>query len=376
MADRALNTADTGYFTRQLVYMLSPVEAAAKRGGNCGTKRTVTFKLTNDLIDRLDGRFHIKGTKLLEFSKDDFKSGDMINLRTPIYCESKKICNICYGRLLDRHKSPYIGIMAGSKIGERGTQLIMRTFHTGGAATIAIADILDDILENDPLLNANKNQLKAYLEQTDTILYTKKPLQIRVGLDGYRKGDNLMFGDEGVELNHLVAQAEFDDLIFSMALDYAIILKGDYETKDNSLIFTYNPNEPVLDVPTKAVEIKEQVNYIKRLLGGKMVYKDPSHLLMKIFKVYGPVSDLDLVHLEVMASQVLRDKSNPAIPARLARNWNPVMANVKENVFSTSFLQGAAFENMGKAIQVGLTEAPEFEQLTVFERIITGEEIK
>jgi hypothetical protein len=185
-----------------------------------------------------------------------------------------------------------------------------------------------------------------------------------------------MYGEEGVELNHLVAQAEFDDLIFSMALDYAVILKGDYVTKDNSLIFTYNPNEPVLDVPTKAVEIKEQVNYIKRLLGGKMVYKDPSHLLMKIFKVYGPVSDLDLVHLEVMASQVLRDKSNPAIPARLAKTWNPIMANVKENVFSTSFIQGAAFENIGKAIQVGLTEAPEFEQPTVFERIITGEEIK
>jgi hypothetical protein len=78
--------------------------------------------------------------------------------------------------------------------------------------------------------------------------------------------------------------------------------------------------------------------------------------------------------MEVMASQVLRDRKNSAIPARLGKTWDPVMVNIKENVFSTSFVQGAAFENIGKAIQVGLTESPEFDQPTLFERIITGEE--
>jgi hypothetical protein len=135
-----------------------------------------------------------------------------------------------------------------------------------------------------------------------------------------------------------------------------------------------------MEAPITTVEIKEQVNYIKRLLGGKMIYKDPSHLLMKIFKVYGPpVSDLDLVHMEVMASQVLRDKPNPAIPARLGKTWNPAMANVKENVFSTSFLQGLAFENVGKAIQVGLSDTPDLSMLggdeTIFEKILKGEKL-
>ncbi len=182
---------------------------------------------------------------------------------------------------------------------------------------------------------------------------------------------------DGVWFNHLVAQVEFRDLIFSMALDYAVVLKGDnYEKTKESLVFTYPANEPIMEVPTTAVEIKEQVNYIKRLLGGKMVYKDPSHLLMKIFKVYGPpVSNLDLVHMEVMASQVLRDKSNASIPARLGKTWNPTMANVKENVFSTSFLQGMAFENVSKAIQVGLVDTPELGQETIFEKILTGEKL-
>ncbi len=379
MADRALNTADTGYFTRQLVYLLAPVHAHPKIGGNCGTKRTVTFKLSRDLIDRLEGRYYVKGSKLEVFKAADFKPGDIIDLRTPIFCESKEVCYTCYGKLLARHKTPYIGILAGSKIGERGTQLIMRTFHTGGAATIAKTDVLGDILENDPLLDMNKQQLGSYLEQTDTILYTKKPLHIKIDLSGYENNDTVQFPKEsdskfdGVWLNHLVAHVEYDNLIFSMALDYAIVMKGDYQKVGKTLAFNYKANEPVLEVPTTAVEIKEQVNYIKRLLGGKMVYKDPSHLLMKIFKVYGPVSDLDLVHMEVMASQVLRDRSNPSIPARLGRKWDPVMANVKENVFSTSFVQGAAFENIGKAIQVGLTEAPEFDQPTIFENLISGE---
>jgi hypothetical protein len=156
------------------------------------------------------------------------------------------------------------------------------------------------------------------------------------------------------------------------------VLKGDdfIKTKE-SLVFTYPANTPILEVPTVPVEIKAQVIYIKRLLGGKITYKDPSHLLMKIFKVYGPpTSDLDLVHMEVMTSQVLRDKSNPSIPARLGKTWNPAMANVKENVFSTSFLQGLAFENVGKVIQLGLTDTPEFGQASIFEKILKGEQLQ
>ncbi|GAG86023.1 unnamed protein product, partial [marine sediment metagenome] len=226
MADRALNTADTGYFTRQLVYMLSPVEASPTLK-DCKTKRTVSFKLSNKLIGKLDGRYYIKGTQLIKFEQKDFKAGDNINLRTPIYCESPKMCHTCYGDLLKRHRSPYIGVIAGSKIGERGTQLIMRTFHTGGAATISVANVLEDILENDPLLRMNKSQLTSYVEQTDTILYSKQPVKITVNLDGYRKNDNIVYPNsskseyDGVWFNHLVAQVEFRDLIFTMALDYA-----------------------------------------------------------------------------------------------------------------------------------------------------------
>jgi DNA-directed RNA polymerase subunit beta' len=155
MVDRALNTAVTGYFTRKLVYLLNSVEASPSVK-DCKTKRTITIRLTSDYIKRLSGRYIIKLGKPTLFKPQNFKVGDVIDLRTPIYCVSEKICHTCYGELLKRHKTPNVGVLAGSSIGERGTQLIMRTFHTGGAATAARHDLFQDIIDNDPLVNLEK----------------------------------------------------------------------------------------------------------------------------------------------------------------------------------------------------------------------------
>ena len=155
MADRALNTADTGYFTRQLVYLLNSVEVDPVLK-DCKTKRTINLRLDKKLIKRLHGRYIVVGNKIILFNPNDFKPGQSIQLRTPIYCESKKICHTCYGELIKRIKSPYVGVIAGASIGERGTQLIMRTFHTGGAATLAQHDVLQEIIDNDPLASLEK----------------------------------------------------------------------------------------------------------------------------------------------------------------------------------------------------------------------------
>ena len=155
MADRALNTADTGYFTRQLVYLLNSVEVDPVLK-DCKTKRTIDLRLDKDMITRLSGRNIVVGGKVVPFNPNDFKIGQSIQLRTPIYCESPKICHTCYGELIKKIKTPYVGVLAGASIGERGTQLIMRTFHTGGAATLSKHDILQEIIDNDPLANLEK----------------------------------------------------------------------------------------------------------------------------------------------------------------------------------------------------------------------------
>jgi hypothetical protein len=146
--------------------------------------------------------------------------------------------------------------------------------------------------------------------------------------------------------------------------------------ENERIILKYLKEDIILTIPFTTVEIKEQVNYVKRLLGGREMYKDPAHLIKKIFKVYGgKISDLDLVHLEIMASQVLRDKKDHSMPARLGRTWDPVMANIKTDVFNTSFIQGLAFENVGKAIDTGLTTSKETDP-SILEKVVTGELVR
>jgi len=369
MADRALNTAETGYFARQLIYLLSPVELHPSLR-DCGTDRTITLRLTNDLVKRLTGRIVKYGDKLTEFDPEKFKVGMTINLRTPIYCRSAKICHVCYGKLLLRHRSPYVGVLAGCSIGERSTQIIMRTFHTGGAASFAQHDILKDIFENDPLINVD---LKKYLVQTENLLTATKQCTLTINLSEYKVGTNLQIQDDHVWLENLISKIEFEDTMFNLILDYPVeVKKINFEENKEYLKFKFNPNDTILEIPLSTVEIKEQVSYIKRLLGGKVIYTDPSHLLLKVMKVYAPISNLDLVHFEILVSQVLRDRKNRALPARLGKTWDPVMMNIKQDVFESGFVQALAFENINKAIEVGLISGDDL-GTSVLGKLITGE---
>jgi DNA-directed RNA polymerase subunit beta' len=153
--DRVINTADTGYMSRKLAYLLNTVELD-RQVKDCKTKRTLDVKLDDILIQRFTGRYVIKKGKLMLFEDAKFKVGDIASFRTPIYCESEKICHTCYGKLLERHQTPYVGILAAQIIGERGTQLIMKTFHTGGAVSLIKRDMLEDIINNDPMSGLEK----------------------------------------------------------------------------------------------------------------------------------------------------------------------------------------------------------------------------
>lgn len=147
--DRVLNTADTGYTSRQLIYLLNSVELDWFLK-DCKTQNYLELKLTSDIMKRLTGRYVIEKGHVELFDKTKYKIGDMIKLRSPVFCKSLKMCHTCYGKLLERHKTPYIGIISAQTIGERGTQLIMRSIHTGGTVKVQVKKILSDIAENDP----------------------------------------------------------------------------------------------------------------------------------------------------------------------------------------------------------------------------------
>ncbi|HBO12901.1 MAG TPA: DNA-directed RNA polymerase subunit beta', partial [Halieaceae bacterium] len=165
LADTALKTANSGYLTRRLVDVAQDLVVTEE---DCGTDRGLLMTpvidggdIIESLGDRVLGRIVARdvirpgtedeiavtaGTMLDELwiRRLEEMGIDEVEVRSPITCETRHgICSACYGRDLARgHKvnnGEAIGVVAAQSIGEPGTQLTMRTFHIGGAASRATA---------------------------------------------------------------------------------------------------------------------------------------------------------------------------------------------------------------------------------------------
>jgi len=159
LADTALKTADAGYLTRRLVDVAQDVVI---NGVDCGTLRglnTLALKENEEVIESLFDRI-VGRTALLDIvhpltGEVIVKEGDMIleaaaavieespiesvEIRSVLTCEMRRgVCAKCYGRSLTNNRPAQygdaVGIVAAQSIGEPGTQLTLRTFHTGGTA--------------------------------------------------------------------------------------------------------------------------------------------------------------------------------------------------------------------------------------------------
>ncbi|HEX6472513.1 MAG TPA: DNA-directed RNA polymerase subunit beta' [Streptosporangiaceae bacterium] len=161
LADTALRTADSGYLTRRLVDVAQDVIV---REEDCGTDRTIPFRLgdrnaegvlvkssvaENSLIGRTVAEdVEVDGTVIVPAGSDLNDTVisrlveaevEEVRTRSALVCEAKiGVCAACYGRSLATGKrvdvGEAVGIIAAQSIGEPGTQLTMRTFHTGGVA--------------------------------------------------------------------------------------------------------------------------------------------------------------------------------------------------------------------------------------------------
>lgn len=164
LADTALKTANSGYLTRRLVDVAQDLVITEV---DCGTSQGITMTplieggdVVEPLHERVLGRVTAQdihdpksdkvlvpaGTLLDErlVAKIEEATVDQVLVRSPITCESLQgICSYCYGRDLARgHRANIgeaVGVIAAQSIGEPGTQLTMRTFHIGGAASRATA---------------------------------------------------------------------------------------------------------------------------------------------------------------------------------------------------------------------------------------------
>jgi hypothetical protein len=223
-------------------------------------------------------------------------------------------------------------------------------------------------------------KISKYLQQVDSDLMAMQPCVITIGLSDYRMNDNIQIKESEniIWVNSLLSKIEYNDIVFSLILDYPVELqlKKMEHIKKEKIILKYEKGDIILNVPFSTVEIKQQVSFGERLISGKEIYKSPEHILKRLMDVYGKgMSDLDLVHFEVLTSQVIRDRTDATIPARLGKKWDPTMMNIKQIVFNVGFIQGLQFENVRKAIDTGLTTSKDLPP-SVMEKLMTGELIE
>lgn len=146
LIDSSRNTSISGYLTRRLIYLISNIELSDTEW-DCGSKHYVKINVDEDYIKMFMYRcIKLDPNDEQEYiiTKDNYKSfvGRDLYMRSPLKCQCKngKICHKCYGYLFKKHNSRQIGYIAAQSIGERASQLTLRTKHTSGATNISLPD--------------------------------------------------------------------------------------------------------------------------------------------------------------------------------------------------------------------------------------------
>jgi DNA-directed RNA polymerase subunit beta' len=210
LADTALKTANSGYLTRRLVDVTQDLVITIS---DCGTTQGYAMKalveggeVIEPLRERILGRVAAvdivnpdtqetavsAGTLLDEDMVDyiDQIGVDEVRVRTPLTCETRHgLCAHCYGRDLGRgslvNVGEAVGVIAAQSIGEPGTQLTMRTFHIGGAAS------------RNAMANSVETKSAGVVRFANTIRYVTNPKGERVAIS--RSGEIVIYGDNDRE---------------------------------------------------------------------------------------------------------------------------------------------------------------------------------
>ena len=191
LADTALRTADSGYLTRRLIDVAQDVVVTEE---DCGTTVGIWVQAESELgmlapfQERILGRWaaasvahQTTGEIILEASQEIDEENakaladagvDKVYVRSPLACQTRRgICRSCYGRGLTTGRlvemGEAVGIVAAQSIGEPGTQLTMRTFHTGGVVGL---DITSGLPRVEELFEARIPKGQAIISEIDGLI--------------------------------------------------------------------------------------------------------------------------------------------------------------------------------------------------------------
>ena len=363
MADTALKTADSGYMTRRLVdvaqeVIVDEVDCGDTRGIviECGDDPKKLEENKKEFIERIDGRYVMEdvldgeGNVIIE--KDTMCSLEQakaiaaagvkkVRIRSILMCKSPRgVCSKCYGKNMASGNSvklgEAVGIIAAQSIGEPGTQLTMRTFHTGGVALSG--DITNGLPRVEELFEARRPKgqaLVADIAGTVAIDDAKKTLTITPA-SGDKVEYKLVFGQRlKVEDGQQVAAG---DVLTQGSIYPQDILR----TKGVRGVQDYIIKEVKNTYVTSGVDINEKhIEIIVRQMLRKVKIESQGDTNML------PGEYVDIFTYEAENEKVIENGGRPATAKRT------LLGITKAALATESFLSAASFQETAKV----LTEA-------------------
>ena len=381
LADTALRTADSGYLTRRLVDVSQDVIV---RDIDCGTVSGIwvaAFKDGNEVIESLEervmGRYpavdilHPETGELLvsadtmiqdEHADKIIEAGiDKVYVRTVLTCETPYgVCSKCYGINLATGKSvnvgEAVGIIAAQSIGEPGTQLTMRTFHTGG---VAGGDITQGLPRVEELFEARKPKGQAVIAEVDGVVAfreSKKKREVVITReDGEQSISQIVFGSrlkvkEGdrVQAGDLITEGSINphDLL------RVVGVRGvqEYITKEVQRVYRLQG----VDINDKHIEI-----IVKQML-SKVKIEDPGDSLLLPGGVcsYREFTDEN--------ERLLAEGHSPATGSRT------LLGITKASLATESFLSAASFQETTRVLTEAAINGKEDRLIGLKENVIIG----
>ena len=381
LSDTALRTADSGYLTRRLVDVSQDLII---REDDCGTTEGLEVYAIKDgnqviegLQERLVGRYPLKEIrdpktqKVLatpdvliteKQAKAIVDAGiERVKVRSPLNCKTKHgICAKCYGMsLATREKitiGEAVGTIAAQSIGEPGTQLTMRTIHSGGVA--GVADITQGLPRVEELFEARKPKglaIISEIEGTIKISEVKKKKEVTVVSDDNAKTYSIPFGAKlcVAEGDHI----DIGDPITEGSINPNEILaikgpEGVHEYLVQEIQKVYR-NQGV-DINDKHIEV------IARQMLKKVRVEDngDSNLL--------PGSLVDINELEEINKELEAEGKRPAEGKRI------LLGITKAALATDSFLSAASFQETTKVLTEAAIKGKTDELIGLKENVIIG----
>ncbi len=363
-ADTALRTADSGYLTRRLVDVAQDIIV---KDYDCGSVQgLVVYDLVNDkdgtiiepLAERILGRFASKKIVNPETKEVIVEAGEMITenavakitkagikkveIRSILTCKSNNgVCQKCYGRNLATgnlvEKGEAVGIMAAQSIGEPGTQLTMRTFHSGGVAHGGDADITQGLPRVEELFEARMPKGKATIAE--------------IG--------GKVIGIEEQNGKHLITienEAGVREHVTNYNMKVRVSVGDTVEAGDKLTEGVISPKEllAVTDPLTAQEYILKEVQKVYKLQGVDISDK---HIEIIVKRMINKVritdaGDTDFVEGLTVSLREFTEGNKPVIMAgKVPAKGNPIMLGITKSSLETdSFLSAASFQETTRVL--------------------------